>query len=74
MPNKKDKDDADVVRFEVSKSDDNKEWDVRVICETGLDEHELGVALHSLGDDLLQDRIAFDSAPAVEEPADEDLH
>ncbi len=41
----------------------------------GLDEMELGVALHSLGDDLLQNKISFDSAPSVEEPADEsDLH
>ncbi len=44
MSTKKDKDDADVVRFEVSRSDDNKEWDVRVICDTGLDEMELGIA------------------------------
>lgn len=68
------KEESDEVQFEVGKSEDNCTWNVKVTCKSGLTDHELGVALHSLGDDLLNDTISFDTAPDMEEPVDEDLH
>ena len=70
MPN-----DDDNVQFEVGKSEDNCEWNVRVTCKSGLTDHEMAVALQSLADDMLQDKISFDSAPEMEEPdEDSELH
>ncbi len=71
MPN----DELDEVQFEVGKSADSTEWNVRVTCKSGLTDHELGVALNSLADDLLHDKISFDTAPNMaESEPDDDLH
>jgi len=64
------KEDADMVHFEVSKSDQEPttEWRVNVKCQTGLSEQEFAASLQSLAEDIVAGRVSFDSAPLVINP------
>jgi hypothetical protein len=63
--------DDDVVRFEVGRDEQNdpsREWRVSVLCSAGLSEFEFAAALQTLADDILQGKVAFDTAPDVGSP------
>lgn len=58
-------DDEDV-SYEVGKRDDGSLWTVTVTCKTPLTEKEFAVAITSLANDILTDKVSFDEAPEMD--------
>lgn len=60
MEKKEPKDDA-IVYHEISKRDDGRLWIVNVTCSDALSEDEFAMACISLGQDILEGKVDWDT-------------